>query len=282
MVRPYGTNIRFDLEGNPILDEQPKEQKNSPDLDPLSLDPLPLNDTRMPADIKEAARVETIRICELVIAPDPDPDPLPLDPDPDPLPLHDGTVVEPISTAMLTLATNRGLRSTKLTYGIRPEAAVMAANIDFTLGEDDSHVFSHDDEMIARSTTCDNESSICSEENGPFRRVFQNTTTDNGQDRCNLSLTMTHPGSAAGGNSSRSGGGTKPAGPTTPTQAKIECTRMMNMMFIAAKKAGYNQLKDTAKKRTSQLLRRIRPQYSPRPIRRPSSFSKVSQTLIVI
>jgi hypothetical protein len=69
MVRPYGTNIRFDLEGNPILDEQPKEQTNSPDLDPLSLDPLPrLNDTRMPADIKEAARVETIRICELVIA----------------------------------------------------------------------------------------------------------------------------------------------------------------------------------------------------------------------
>jgi hypothetical protein len=93
----------------------------------------------MPADIKEAARVGTIHICELVIAPDPDPDPLPLDPDPNPLPLHDGTVVEPISTAMLILATNRGLRSTKLKYGIRPEAAVMAANIDFTLGEDDSH-----------------------------------------------------------------------------------------------------------------------------------------------
>jgi hypothetical protein len=90
---------------------------------------------------------------------------------------------------------------------------VMAANIDFTLGEDDSHVFSHNDKMIARSTTFDNESSICSEENGPFCRVFQNTTTDNGQDRCNLSLTMTHPGSAAGGNSSRSGGGTKPARP---------------------------------------------------------------------
>ena len=154
----------------------------------------------------------------------------------------------------------------------------MAANIDFTLGEDDSHAPSHDDEMIARSTTCDNESSIYSEESGPFHRVFQNTTTDNGLDGRNLSLTKTHSSSVAGGNSSRVE--VVPSQPDlslrrprlTPVHISgTGCTRTMNMMLTALQQDGV----------TSQLLRRVRPQYSLRN-RRSSSFSKVSQTLIVI